>query len=136
MAMEAEALNQNKEILSKLDQDFMGVIWVTEGPLQERPKLFKDMDYLMDGVLTKFIHSESFTESQKNLFIGKSFGQPFYLIQLEANIQKLNEEAKNLVKISIKDSEKRKKLMILNNSSAKVDKELSKSFADYEFVNN
>jgi len=134
--METEVQIQDKEILSKLDQEFMGVIWVTEGPLQERPKLFKDMDYLMDGVLTKFIHSESFAASKKNLFIGKSFGQPFYLIQLEANIQKLNEEAKNLVKISIKEGEKRKKLMILNNSSAKVDKELSKSFADYEFINN
>ena len=59
---------------------------------------------------------------------------PFYLVQLEANLQKLNDEAKNLMQLSIKDQDERKKVVILNNSSAKVDKELSKSFADLSFV--
>lgn len=130
--METETLQPN--FLTCLGHDYMGIVWVTESPLESNPELFKDMDYLMDGVLTKFINSDSFAPSQKNLFIGKSFGQPFYLIQLEGNLQKLNEEAKNLVKISIKEGDERKKMMILNKSSAKIDKELAKAFADHEFV--
>ncbi len=131
-AMETET--QKTDILSQVNQDCMGLIWVTESALQERPNFFKEMDYLMDGVLTKFINSESFAPSQKNLFIGKSFGMPFYLIQLEGNLQKLNDEARNMVKLSSKDGESRKKMIVLNSSSAKVDKELSKSFADFEFI--
>ena len=130
--METETLQPN--FLTRLGHDYMGIVWVTESPLESNPELFKDMDYLMDGVLTKFINSDSYAPSQKNLFIGKSFGQPFYLIQLESNLQKLNEEAKNLVKISIKEGDERKKMMILNKSSAKIDKELAKAFVDHEFV--
>lgn len=131
-AMETET--PTTDILSQINHDCLGVVWVTEKPLQDRPEHFKEMDYLMDGVLTKFINSESFASSQKNFFIGKSFGMPFYLVQLEANLQKLNDEAKNLMQLSIKDQDERKKVVILNNSSAKVDKELSKSFADLSFV--
>lgn len=129
-----ETENLQSHFMTRLGHDYMGIVWVTEGPLETSPELFKDMDYLMDGVLTKFINSDSFAPSQKNFFIGKSFGQPFYLIQLEANLQKLNEEAKSLVKISIKEGDERKKMMILNKSSAKIDKELAKAFADHQFV--
>ena len=130
--METEITQSN--FLTILGQGYVGIVWVTEDPLEDRPELFKDMDYLMDGVLTKFINSHSFAPSKKNLFIGKSFGQPFYLIQLEANLHKLNEEAKSLVKIAVKDDDERKKMMVLNKSNAKIDKELAKAFVDHQFV--
>ncbi|MCO4792106.1 MAG: hypothetical protein KC493_00225 [Bacteriovoracaceae bacterium] len=126
-------VSKDSEILEKFSQDFLGIIWVTKSSLENKPDFFETMDYLMDGVLTKFLSNESFVNSKKNLFIGKSFDRPFFLIHLEENLQKILEESKNLLKISLKEDEPRKKFLVINNTNARISKELSKSFPGLEF---
>lgn len=127
------AQTDNDIILEKFDAGFLGIIWITENSLKSRPEHFKTMDYLMDGVLTRFLNSDAIKEIQKNLFVGRSFDQSFFLIHMEDKLQNILAECKNLVNLSLKESESRKRYLVVNKSNVRVSKELSKCFPDLEF---
>ena len=66
----------------------LGVLWISEIPLEKFPKAFLEMDYLLDGLLTRHLQdlrttpTMATTDHEKNFFLSTSFGTPFFVAHL------------------------------------------------------
>jgi hypothetical protein len=65
----------------------LGVLWISEAPLEKFPKAFLEMDYFLDGLLTHHLQKLSAAnhhpaDHEKNYFLSTSFGTPFFVAHL------------------------------------------------------
>lgn len=65
-----------------LSKEYLGVIWETEGPLEERPYPFFHLDYFLDGLMTSFL-SKGKNIRNTNLIFSNSYGHTFFLAHLQ-----------------------------------------------------
>lgn len=79
---------QNKEhyhlLLDQITPFCEGVIWITKEKLSTRPFLFAELDYLTNGLLTKFIKENVTYPSHKNIFFTKNFDHTIFVAHLHA----------------------------------------------------
>jgi hypothetical protein len=69
-----------KKSLSEIvGPEHLGIIWVESKDLSERPSLFYELDYLLDGLLTDSIKQKAAAE--QSFFLGQSFNRPFFLFK-------------------------------------------------------
>jgi len=120
--------------------DVLGVFWLTEDKLLNKPAPFSTLDYFLDGLLTSFYQkrkglSENREEvSRKNFFISRNFGGPFFVWHLETSHKELKEELKNLMEMAKKmNTAGKRSLLVLNNKQKKDLSFLSKSWPDFNF---
>lgn len=71
----------NKALTEVITPEYLGIIWVTKDHINKRPNLFKDIDYLFDGLITRSIDQNP--PEKKALYMGKSYGHPFFLAHFE-----------------------------------------------------
>ena len=72
------------ELQDKIGMDVLGVIWITEKSLIDRPFLFDSLDYFVDGLLTNYYQKKNkakkiLQNNEKNFFVTQSFGSFFFL---------------------------------------------------------
>ena len=84
----------------------LGVLWISEAPLEKFPKAFLEMDYLLDGLLTHHLQdlqAASATNSadhEKNFFLSTSFGTPFFVAHLH-HTRIILGEVKELIQMAL-----------------------------------
>lgn len=89
-------------MLSKVNSEVRGIVWLTDKPLSEFPTHFNELDYLFDGLIAehvdKYPHQSNGIE--KNIFVGQSFNRDLILIQLCSNDKSMIEkELEQLLKL-------------------------------------
>ena len=70
----------DKSLTEQITPEFLGIIWVTKDQLNKRPKYFDQIDYLFNGLLT---HSNLAAPHKKSIYMGKSYGRPFFLAHFD-----------------------------------------------------
>jgi len=83
---------KSKEVSDKLQQllspKVICVLWITETTLHEKPFPFNELDYYVDGLLTKhLINLKEIPDNQHNgdlkcLIATTSFSHPFFIVQV------------------------------------------------------
>jgi hypothetical protein len=132
----AEILSPKKSrtLLSVLDDSVSGVIWVTDVPLDQTPKHYEDIDYLLDGMLTKHItfytKQEQAPDTSKALFFNETFGQKFSLAVLTKG-EKLKSNIEEFLNLLQKAQET--KVVIISHDNQAVDKGILKKFPHISF---
>jgi hypothetical protein len=118
-----------------------GIIWLTDEDLNSKLPGVYELNYLMNGLLTKSIASKDHqSESKSNFFLAENFGNPFFLghsvIQSKEDLKNMHnhiELAKPLfnetnIKIYIFNRSK-------NTANTNILKELSHKYRDIKFEN-
>ena len=57
-----------------LTKEYLGIIWVTEGPLEQKPAPFFGLDYFLDGLLSKFLSNGKNVKNINLLFKASIYG--------------------------------------------------------------
>jgi hypothetical protein len=118
-----------------------GIIWLTDDDLNSKLPGVYELNYLMNGLLTKSIAAKAQqTESSSNFFLAENFGNPFFLghsVVLSKedlkNMHKHIELAKPLfndINIEIYIFNRSK-----NTANTNILKELSHKYRDIKFEN-
>lgn len=64
-------------ILSQVTPLTKGLLWLTNGPMTPENPFFRDVDYLLNGLLTATLKSSEATDG--HVLISENFGQTFYV---------------------------------------------------------
>ncbi len=117
-----------------INHQVSGILWVTNEKLVDRPRPFNQFDYFLDGLLTNFYHHNSNEDnsSDKNFFITKHFGSPFFLGHLNASSQYLIQNSEDILKIV--KPEQSKEILVLDMAGKNLLKDLKKNFKDLKFL--
>jgi hypothetical protein len=112
-----------------ITKDFVGVLWFSIEPLDQKPALFSSFDYFFDGLLLKKINTEKTIEANYQTFFTKHFNQDFVLGHLDANnINWQNDLGKFVDYLKVINTEKRK-LGVINFTTHKVTEYLQKKYS-------
>jgi hypothetical protein len=114
-----------------LTKEYLGIIWVTEGPLEQKPIPFFGLDYFLDGLLSKFL-SKGKNLKNINLLFSKSFGHPFFLMQFQKNadFKKNIQDIMNLVGSS---SGPFNRILIIGHNGVELQSLLDSQFKKFTF---
>lgn len=96
----------NKELLKSITQDVAGIIWISAEPLSKDTLYFNELDYLLDGLISrKIIKDSEFTQST-SLLLSKSFGELFFIIhtcqsdvQLQSELDLIPKTNRSIIKV-------------------------------------
>ena len=86
-------------IINSIDSKTDTIIWITKDPLLKQipTQTFKDLDYLFDGLLSKYCHNID-TNNDKAFFSNLSFDKYLYLGHI-CNKDNSLEEIEELIKL-------------------------------------
>lgn len=127
------------ELLSEqVSPQVAGIIWLTDELLDYEIPGFYEVNYLLDGILLQTLRqSPEEDRNAQNLFIGKSFGHPFFVFHSvvdDANSFKRIVKEFNVTAPLLKEH---KRVYILNRSkntaNIHVLKDFAKSYSTLEF---
>lgn len=65
-------------LLSQVTPHTKGLLWLTIGEVTSEKPLYKDVDYLLNGLLTATLNSA--TAGQSHVLVSENFGSPFYVM--------------------------------------------------------
>lgn len=125
-----------KHLSKNITPDTCGIIWLSDEALNYQTQGFYEFNYLLNGILAKNLEQLS---SDSSLFIGDSFGKPFFLghclILNKDNIKNIYKFF-DVAKSALRENSK---IFIFNRSknTANVNllKELGKKYPKYLFEN-
>ena len=103
----------NKALTEVLTPEYLGIICVTKDHLNKTPKLFNEIDYLFDGLITR-----SFDQTnpvKRALYVGKSFGHPFFLAHFEDNNSNCEKDMDETINIVSKLKVNSKKILVISD---------------------
>ena len=102
----------NRALTEVITPDYLGIIWVTKEKLNEKPKIYKEIDYLFDGLITRSLTKSSPTK--KSLYMGKSYGHPFFLAHFEENNSDFNKDMEETIKMVSKLKTNSKNILVIS----------------------
>jgi hypothetical protein len=103
------------EILEKrLTPNTLGLIWFSANSLETRPPAFEELDYFLDGLLTRTTELNSNQNSEHYFIKTTQFARPFYLVYLnqDQNLKKLNSLLEQDLKLM--ENKKESEILLLN----------------------
>ena len=118
----------------------LGVLWISELPLERFPKAFLEMDYFLDGLLTHHLQNlpanqNANSDHEKNFFLSTSFGTPFFVAHLH-HAKIVLGEVKELIQMALplaaEYREKNTIILLADRPLALADK-LAPSFENLRF---
>ncbi len=115
-----------------LTKEYLGVIWVTEGPLENRPEPFYSLDYFLDGLLTGFLVNGN-KNKNINLFFSKSFGHPFFLVQLQKHTSEFKLEFQDILNLVGSYKGPFNRILIVGKSGNDIQSYLDSHFKKFTF---
>jgi hypothetical protein len=66
------------DLLSQVHPLTRGIIWLCQDPKGSRSSLYKEVDYLLNGLMTAKLSESTFSGSQ--VFVSENFGEPFFVM--------------------------------------------------------
>jgi hypothetical protein len=66
------------DLLSQIHPLTRGIIWLCQDPKVSKSSTYKDVDYLLNGLMTAKLAENSFSGSQ--VFVSENFGEPFFVM--------------------------------------------------------
>lgn len=72
--------NMNKDLLRSITQNIAGIVWITDDQLSRESEYFNEIDYLLDGLISRRILDGVDFNQKTNLLLSKSFGEHFFVI--------------------------------------------------------
>ncbi|TDJ07365.1 MAG: hypothetical protein E2O68_03675 [Deltaproteobacteria bacterium] len=102
----------NKDLTEAITPDYLGIIWVTKDKLNRMPKLFKQIDYLFEGLLTRSMAQN--IPKKKALYMGKSYGHPFFLAHFVENNPDFDRDMDETIKMVSKLNSSSKKILVIS----------------------
>jgi hypothetical protein len=86
---------EQSSLLKGIHRDVKGILWLSDSPLHEFPEHYFELDYLFDGILSKFTMQFSKDQQQSlSFFKAEQFDNPIYLIhtsESEIGPQQIND---------------------------------------------
>ena len=72
-----------KEDIEQLQQEIthqtMGIFWISQKKLTQRPRPFHALDYFLDGLLFNYCERKTSQNEGKNFFVSSHFDVPFFV---------------------------------------------------------
>jgi len=65
------------DLLAQVTPLAKGIIWITSGEITSQNKFYKEIDYLLDGLLTATLNSAPATT---HVLLSENFGNNFYVL--------------------------------------------------------
>ncbi|MBL6990059.1 MAG: hypothetical protein ISR65_09790 [Bacteriovoracaceae bacterium] len=128
-----------KDTFQKLQDQTLtvsGIIWFTKTPLAEKPLPFLPLDYLVDGIITKFVHrraNASEAELESNLFFSKAFGKNFFIAHIFSGAEQLNKHISSTMDLLDKYTKDKKKILVIEQFSDDCYQSLRSKYSSFEF---
>lgn len=116
----------NNELLRSIDQDVAGLIWITEGPITSQEVNFKEIDYLLDGLILKELLEQKEINFSTSLFLSKSFNQHFFVIHSSTNAREIEKQ------LQICPKSQRSIIKVLNNTSKEIN--LTHNYYSFQYL--
>lgn len=66
------------DLLSQVHPQTRGLIWLVSGELKAHAHHYKDVDYLLNGLLTATLNSKELQPGQ--VLVSENFGKPFFVM--------------------------------------------------------
>jgi hypothetical protein len=96
----------NKELLKSIHQDVAGIIWISADPLTRSTLHFNEIDYLLDGLISRRITNNVEFNKKTNLLLSKSFGEQFFVlhtcqndVQLSSYLDLIQKTNRSIIKV-------------------------------------
>jgi hypothetical protein len=115
-----------------LTKEYLGIIWVTEGPLEQKPAPFFGLDYFLDGLLSKFL-SKGKNVKNINLLFSKSFGHPFFLMQFQKNATDFKKNIQDIMNLVGSSSGPFNRILIIGHNGGELQTFLDSQFKKFTF---
>ena len=121
----------------------LGLLWITPGPITTFPRPFAQIDYFLDGLLTRYVQQygqatgkdSSSLKEKKNFFVTESFGSPFFVANLdrqkESSLNRELSELMSLIKPLMRQG--KNKILCLGEDCTKQVRHLQDHFEDCQF---
>jgi hypothetical protein len=127
-----------EEILSKIDSNHAGIIWVTESNMIQSKEYFHSIDYLFDGLLSQNhrANRETSEGDGSSYFLTKAFGHPFFLGHVKYNPENFKKDLKNIISLATPPNEQCDQVFIVSENPELAKKALhiaKKSFKGFSF---
>ena len=126
----------NKDLLLKIDENSGGVIWITTESINSSQDFFHEMNYLLDGLISRELIEKETIDEKNSLFFANSFSHPFFIIHHKYTTLKDLKDIESNIKICPKSD--RKKILIINESdlsSEEISKTLKLKEHQIHFIN-
>ena len=65
------------DLLEQVTPLTKGIIWITNGEISSQAKFYKQIDYLLNGLLTATLNSST---ASSHVLLGNNFGSNFYVL--------------------------------------------------------
>ena len=122
-------------IIDTISPEFCGILWLTNGPIGEELVYFKEIDYLLNGLLIQFFFNANGSgHHPKSFFIGESFGKSFSVGHIDISTEMPSEQIKSLLQFFEQREEDNKVLILQENSDQTSLAKIQKFFPQFEFV--
>ncbi len=124
--------NDMQIIQTAIGSDTGAILWITKEPLRKFPRPFREMDYLLDGIISQNmkIHKE---DPKKNLFCSKQFEYLLFIAHLEKSIENFQEQLKEMVKLIQKINKQSKDIIYIGEELKEI-KNLQGIYKNIKFL--
>ena len=87
------------DLLEQVTPLTKGIIWITNGEISSQAKFYKQIDYLLNGLLTATLNSST---ASSHVLLGNNFGSNFYVLAGTVDEKNLNNYFE-LLKLQLSD---------------------------------
>ncbi|MBT6324613.1 MAG: hypothetical protein HOJ35_01485 [Bdellovibrionales bacterium] len=103
--------NHISKLRKLISPEVTGIIWPTDIGLKEFPQPFFDLDYFMDGIITKYVNND-YVDQNNNIFYANSFDSQIFLANIKIS-NDLNEVMTNLLLSLLPQKQSKHNILII-----------------------
>lgn len=96
------------KVLDLVKPSTLALIWLQKGPAAAASALYRDVDYLLDGLLTSSLKD---SQPKHQVLMARNFGRPLYVVVSESVVPV---EIKNLMDLAAKDLVETSEILVID----------------------
>lgn len=133
--MPSNISNHFKNIIDQFTPEILGVFWLTDDELNRNLSGFNEFNYLFDGLISQYLYgqSDAQTKLNSNIFFTKNFDQKIFLAHIK-NDHQLSGILDEQIALIQENTDRRKKILIFNQTKANWISDLSRRYPKFNFV--
>jgi hypothetical protein len=105
------------KVLDLVTKSTLALIWLQKEPSAPTSELYRDVDYLLDGLLTSSLRD---TQPKNQVLMARNFGRPLYVVVLGSVVPV---EIKNLMELAAKDLHAESEILVIDEIGGSKDLE-------------